>query len=90
MGSYDLSTYVRASMPNGTYYVGAIMTTNGYNGDFMSWNDTTRLYGAITVNYTCSDDGYEPNDSWSGAKTVNEGSYYSLQVCRSDQDWFKI
>jgi hypothetical protein len=82
VGYYDLSTYVPSTMANGVYYVGAIVTSNGYNGDFMSSNDTTRLYGAITVDYQCSDDGFEPNDAWSSAKSVSEGSHYGLQICR--------
>jgi hypothetical protein len=43
------TTSVPFGIPAGQYYVGAIVTINGFGTDGYSWNDTTTLYTPITV-----------------------------------------
>jgi hypothetical protein len=39
---------------------------------------------------TCTDDGYEDNDSAGAAVPLAAGSYPDLQVCASDDDYFSL
>jgi hypothetical protein len=50
VGSYGMS--IPSATPPGTYYVGAIVTRNGFGGDDYWPNDQTFLFDTITV--TCS------------------------------------
>lgn len=50
VGSY--TTTVPSSAPPGTYYIGAIVTRNGFGGDDYSENNQTFLYSTLTV--TCA------------------------------------
>ncbi len=53
--AYNVSSYTTAiptNLPPGTYYVGAIITINGFGNDDLTWNNSTYLYNTITV--TCS------------------------------------
>jgi hypothetical protein len=49
-GIYDLTTTIPSGLPNGTYYVGAIITYNGYTEDSFWQDNTTRLWSTITLN----------------------------------------
>jgi hypothetical protein len=49
-GTY--TTHIPANVPPGTYYVGAIVTKDGFASDDLSWNNRTFFYNTITV--TCS------------------------------------
>jgi fibronectin type 3 domain-containing protein len=49
-GVYDFSTTIPSSIAPGQYYVGALVTINGYSGDDLSHDDSTRLWDRITVN----------------------------------------
>jgi hypothetical protein len=50
VGSYSMS--IPSATPPGTYYIGAIVTRNGFGGDDYWPNDQTFLFDTITV--TCS------------------------------------
>lgn len=48
VGSY--ATTIPSNIPAGQYYVGAIITINGFGGDDYSYNDSTSFYnGPITI-----------------------------------------
>jgi hypothetical protein len=50
VGNY--TTSIPTNVPPGTYYVGAIVTIDGFNNDDLTWNNRTYLYKKITV--TCN------------------------------------
>ena len=60
VGSYSMS--IPSATPPGTYYIGAIVTRNGFGGDDYWPNDQTFLYDTITV--SCS-------GSYSLSPTIN-------------------
>lgn len=41
---------IPATVPAGRYYVGAIVTVNGFNDDDYTYNNATSFYSTITVN----------------------------------------
>ncbi len=91
-GTYDLATSVPASLTPGTYYVGGIITHDGYVGDspFTS-NDTTHFKQPITVASSRVDDVYENNDTSGTASTVSAPFGPTLlQACPNDDDWFRV
>ena len=47
VGNY--TTTIPSSIPAGTYYVGAIVTINGYNSDDYGSNNSTFFYNTITI-----------------------------------------
>ncbi len=91
-GTYDLATSIPAALTPGTWYVGGIVTHDGYVGDstFTS-NDTTHFKQPITVASSRVDDGYENNDSSGTASTVSAPFGPTLlQACPNDDDWFRV
>jgi len=51
--------------------------------------------GCGQFDFDCTDTTYEPNESKSAAKTISSGTFKNpvdsdLQVCASDQDWYKL
>jgi len=49
-GVYDFTGMtIPLDLPAGTYYVGALMTVNGYASDDLSYDNTTHLWGTINV-----------------------------------------
>ena len=40
--------------------------------------------------FTCTDQTLEPNETINGAKTVSEQVTAGMQICSSDEDWFKM
>ncbi len=42
----------------------------------------------VTDSELCSDDSYEPNNTISGAKRMEAGSYNSLMLCPLDEDYY--
>jgi hypothetical protein len=48
-GVYDFTVGLPAEVPPGEYYVGAILTYNGYESDTYPYNNVTRLFSTIWV-----------------------------------------
>jgi hypothetical protein len=64
-GVYDFTTTIPSSLSVGTYYVGAIITYNGYSYDGFSSDNTTRLWDTI---YISDDTPPNPNPmTWATA-----------------------
>ncbi len=91
-GVYDFTTTIPAGLSDGTWYVGAIITQNGYNPDNgIGGNDSTHLRVPIVVAHQCTDDVYEQNDVSSQAKTLAAPFGPTLlQACSGDDDWYKV
>jgi hypothetical protein len=65
---HTYATTVPSNVPAGSYYVGAIVTINGYNSDDLTWNNATFFFRKITVSgaETISNGGFETGTSpWS-------------------------
>jgi hypothetical protein len=51
--AYNINTVaaiIPSGLSSGTYYVGAIVTYNGYTEDALIWDNSTRLWDTITIN----------------------------------------
>jgi hypothetical protein len=48
-GVYDFSTTIPDNIPASTYYIGAIVTINGYNQDDFTNNNASSFYDTITI-----------------------------------------
>jgi hypothetical protein len=90
-GTYDLTGTIPLGTPNGTYWVGALVTSNGYFGDDIAVNDSTYLFAQVGVtSQPCNDDPFEPNNSSLQATTIVAANYPGLQVCPGNEDWFRV
>ena len=91
LGVYDLSTTIPSRIGEGTYRVGAIVTSNGYGSDQVPTNTATYLYDPIEVVVSPFDDRFEENDHSGEATLVGKGGSYSNLVIRADDnDWFRL
>jgi hypothetical protein len=93
VGNY--ATTIPSNIPAGTYYVGAIVTINGFGDDDLTWNNRTYLYSKITV--TCDGSFSTPLSSASFAAGGGSGSFQlntSGSTCGwsaySDASWVTI
>lgn len=93
VGNY--STTVPSNLPQGTYYVGAIVTINGFGDDDLTWNNRTYLYD--TVRITCEDSyslsAYShdfPSGGGGGSFNVTSTGSTCGWSATSDASWLKI
>jgi hypothetical protein len=93
VGNY--TTTIPSNLPPGTYYVGAIVTINGFADDDLTWNNRTYLYSKITV--TCDGSFTTPQSSDSFAAGGGTGSFQlntTASACPwtaySDASWLTI
>ncbi len=90
-GAYNLTGTVPLTTPTGSYFVGAIVSSNGYGGDDFAQNDTTHLFSQVLVDpRPCADDAFEPNNSMAAPAAIGTGFYGGLQVCQGNDDWYRI
>jgi hypothetical protein len=69
----------------GTYYVGYLL--NATNGQYGTDNNTV-VIEAQTMNAYCNADAYEPDNVWSQASTLTNGSIQNHSLCpQTEQDW---
>jgi hypothetical protein len=93
VGSYSMS--IPSNTPPGTYYVGAIVSRNGFGGDDYWPNNQTFLYNTITV--TCAGSySLSPlaNSALRPGETASLGVYTTGGACGwsaySDSSWITI
>jgi hypothetical protein len=67
-GSYTAT--IPMSVPAGTYYVGAIVTINGYQQDNFASNNSTSLYGSVLIKSAIQIAGYVRTTSGTGVSNV--------------------
>jgi hypothetical protein len=92
VGSYGMS--IPWDTPPGTYYIGAIVTHNGFGGDDYWPNDQTFLYNTITV--TCSG-SYSLSPTSNSAPRPGENASFSVSTggacgwsATDDASWITI
>jgi hypothetical protein len=82
---------VPASVPAGTYYVGAIATYNNTVTDPITYNNTWVLDSTRRVTVTepaCVPDGFESDDSSGHATSIASGATKNHSICPvGDEDW---
>jgi hypothetical protein len=95
---YNVGTYnttIPANIPTGTYYVGAIISANGFGGDDYGFNNAVSFFRQITVNalpppctYSLSSTS-APWNNFGGTSTFNvtTGSTCAFSVSSSDGTW---
>jgi len=89
-GVYDFTVDLPTSLSQGTYYVLAKVSSNGYGSDDNGANDTTRLFSSVSIQRSCAADRFEPNDGGTSATPVVDATYTGLRICSGDQDWFVV
>lgn len=72
---FDISTSIPGNIPAGTYYIGAIVTVNGYNQDDYRYNDRTSFYSTIIIKSKSS--------SGNGSEDNGEGCFIATAVFNS-------
>jgi hypothetical protein len=93
VGSY--TTTVPSNVPPGSYYVGAIVTINGFGSDDLTWNNSTYLYSKVTVTCAGSFSASPPSRSFaSGGGTgfvdVNTAGTACPWTASSSASWLTI
>ena len=58
--------------------------------EFNENNNVAVLFFDVTAQTDCEEDGFEPNNSFQGAVTVDAGVYPELFVCENDDDFYRI
>jgi hypothetical protein len=92
----NLTTSIPSNTPPGTYWVGAIVTINGYGGDGFGYNDTTFFPTPITV--SCSgtfSTSPTSNSVLRGGESSSVGIFTSGSACpwtavSSNSTWLHI
>lgn len=92
VGGYTASTLdftaTVPSMAPGSYFLGAIVTVDGYGADDNYDNDITFLPDPVTIG-ACTD-AFEPNDVLFGSPPIGNPFQADLELCLNDTDWFRV
>lgn len=93
VGNY--STTVPSNLPQGTYYVGAIVTINGFGDDDLTWNNRTYLYDTVRItcegSYSLSSFSHDfPSGGGGGSFNVSSTGSACGWSATSDASWLKI
>lgn len=79
---------IPTSLSNGTYYIAAKVDPAGNVSETDNSNNTS-FSKEFTVQTRCYD-ALEPNDSFSQATSVQDGSYNNLTACASEDDYYEL
>ena len=82
VGSYAMS--IPSATPPGTYYIGAIVTRNGFGGDDYWPNDQTFLYDTVTV--TCAG-SYSLSSTNNSVLRPGESANFGVSTTGSACSW---
>lgn len=85
--SVSKSITIPANLRSGTYHIGV----KADSGDLLLESNETNNISLVSINVTgksCTEDGYEQNDSKTAAGTLHLNTPQQLNHCDDDADWF--
>jgi hypothetical protein len=83
--------YALPMWPDGTYYLATIVNPTGANELVTSNNTSTVLPVTITAPTSCSPDAYEPDSSYTQAKSITVGAApQAHNHCQDTSDWMSF
>ncbi|MCK4764062.1 MAG: hypothetical protein KAW12_17820 [Candidatus Aminicenantes bacterium] len=88
---FDISSDIPADIPAGTYYIGVIITINGYEQDDFTENNKTSFYLTITIKTKSSDGNGDDNPSkkcFIATAAFNSVYHPYVQVLRDFRDTY--
>ncbi|MBI3072307.1 MAG: hypothetical protein HYY84_09335 [Deltaproteobacteria bacterium] len=83
------SVTIPSGTAQGTYYIGVVLDNASAIAEYNENNNLLIAAQSFKVGPACVEDAFEPNDTFGAAKTLGDGTY-SVTMCASNEDWFKI